>query len=426
MESAQFETDFQSMSRARLRRAVALIAASVITISATGVVFLHPNLPAFDARVIPRSAAPHGNYQVAAVDFVNPSTGWAVAAFYSGDYAVLHTTDAGRTWTKQLFVPAGGGHAHYLKFFDAQVGVFGLIGLRPTLHRTSDGGQTWTVLPALNQHSSVLSWSFVDSDCGWMLADTGRRSSELYRTEDGGRTWKDLGAPVAPPDQAFGLHFTYLTTGWLASAGSGAYAYKTDDFGETWSRVPLPAPEGGWPRPGRFFVDVQQTSAGGAIASVVLFSTPHGPSAIGTIRQFPPLPVPFYDGSRPNYWIYTTPINQVVGGPFAAVQAPTDELLSSVDDGTGWVTIQQPFVSGTVGYADAFHWWWIGSGVWSSTADAGVTWTSRRDILAVEPMQGSLQVLDPHHAWFVGSSGQELETTNDGGIDWRLVALPTL
>jgi photosystem II stability/assembly factor-like uncharacterized protein len=411
---------------ARIRRAVALIGSSLITIAASGFVWVHPAFPALGTAEIPRSAAPPGNYQVTAVDFIDPTTGWAVANFNSGHYAVLHTTDAGRTWTKQLFVPAGGAHTHYLKFFDAQVGVFALIGSRPMLHRTSDGGQTWTVRPALNQHSSVLSWSFVDSDNGWMLADIGRRASELYRTEDGGRTWKDLGVPVGPPDQAFGLHFTYLTTGWLASAGSGAYAYKTDDFGETWSRVALPAPAAGWPQSGRFFVDVHQTSAGGAIASVVMFSTSHGQAAIGTIRQFPPLPVPFYDGSRPNYWIYTTLINQVVGGPFAAVQAPLDELLSSVDDGTGWATIQPPFVTGAVGYADAFHWWWLGSGKWSSTADAGVTWTGRRDIAAVEPLQGSLEVLDPHHAWFIGSAGQVLESTIDGGTDWRLIALPSL
>ncbi len=415
-----------STPRARIRRAVALIGASLIALFASGFVWLHPALPALGARDIPRSSAPHGNYQVTAIDFIDPSTGWAVAAFYSGDYAVLHTTDGGRSWTKQLSIPASSGHMHYLKFFNREVGVFGLTRLRPLLYRTSDGGQTWTSLPALNQHSLVLSWSFVDSDSGWMLADVGRPSSELYRTENGGRTWKDLGAPVAPPDQAFGLHFTYLTTAWLASAGSGAYAYKTSDFGETWSRVPLPAPSGGWPQSGRFFVDVQQTSGAGAIASVVQFSIPYEGAAVGTIRPFPPLPVPFYDGSRPNYWIYTTPINQVVGGPFAAVQAPIDELLSTVDDGASWQTIQPPFGGGTMGYADALHWWWVGSGRWSSTKDAGMTWSSPRYIRAADPLPGSLQVLDLDDAWFTSLVGPVLESTTDRGTTWRMVAVPAL
>ena len=84
---------------------------------------------------------------MAAVDFIDRSTGWVVALVESGEYAVMHTSDGGLSWMRQLSLPSG-GHAHYLKFFDRSVGLFGLVGTRPLLHLTSDGGRTWLPLPA--------------------------------------------------------------------------------------------------------------------------------------------------------------------------------------------------------------------------------------------------------------------------------------
>lgn len=414
---------------ARIGRAIALIAASAITIVAVGVGWLNPGWPEFGAAA-PNSAVMHAAYQVAAVDFIDPNTGWVVAVFGSRDYAVLHTTDGGRSWSRQL-AATGDPHAQYIKFFDPAVGVFGLIGPHPVLQRTNDGGRTWTTLPALDAESTVLSWSFVDSEYGWMLLRRGGNTvpspALLYRTEDGGRSWIDLGPPVPLPDQAFAVHFSYLTTGWLASAGMGPYAYKTDDFGETWTRVSLPAPHGGWPRTGQFFVAVQPTSEGGAVASVVNFPTIKGRTGIGaTIRGFPPLTVRAFDGGRQHTYTYATVLDQVVGGPFAREQAPNQAQLSTVDNGKSWVGIEPPSASGAIGCFDAFHWWWVGSGSWSSSRDGGFTWSHPRGVGVIEPIPGTLQVLDRAHAWFAGSLGSRpvLEGTGDGGAHWRQVALP--
>lgn len=414
--------DSEPVPVARVGRALALMTASFVTIAVGAVAFLHPNL-----AVLPSRAPLHVPYHVAAVDFVRADTGWVVANLETGDYALLHTTDGGMTWTVQLSA-ATEGNQEYVKFFDSLAGVFALVGTRPVLNRTSDGGRTWTSIPALGKHSTVLSWSFVDSDHGWMLADPATGSPpRLYRTEDRGWTWQDLGSPVAPQDEAFGAQFTFLTTGWLASSGSGPYAYKTGDFGDTWSRVQLPAPEGALPGRGKFFVDVQQTSGGGAIASIVYFPEFLGRGGLGgRIRQFPPLAVPFYDGSRPNNYIFSTMIDQVVGAPNSAVQAPLVELLRSVDDGATWVAVQPPALSGTLGYASKSAWWWVDKGTWSSSADGGVTWERQVRAGLIAPLPGSLQVLDRDHAWFAGLSTPALEATSDAGRDWRLVALPRL
>ena len=408
----------------RVARAVASMAGSVFAIALAGVLFLHPSLLPAPASV---RAGHHVPFHVSAVDFVNPNAGWVAVDFATGDFALLHTSDGGLSWSTQLSGPAG-GNSHYLRFFDSSVGVTALVGTRPVLYRTSDGGRTWASITVLSKKTIVLSWSFIDSDHGWMLADPQTGSApRLYRTEDRGWTWKDLGPPAAAADEAFGARFSFLTTGWLATASRGAYAYKTDDFGETWRRVSLPSPPGAEADGGRYFVDVQQTSGRGAIASVVYFAPYMGRSGTGgRIRQFPPLAVPFYDGSMPNDYVFPTMIDQVIGAPNSARQGPLTELLSSVDDGATWVPVEVPAMSGTLGYANASRWWWVDRGAWSTSLDGGVTWARPLGTSLIAPLPGSLNVLDYDHAWFAGISTAALETTNDGGRRWRLVSLPTL
>src|SRR5690348_16161403 len=152
---------------ARVGRAVALMAASILGIAMAAVLFLHPNVLPSGVGVTEAQRVP---FHASAIDFVSPHTGWVVVDFATGDYALLRTTDGGLSWSRQLSGPAQGS-PHYLKFFDAAGGVTALVGARPVLYRTNDGGRTWTSIPALGNHSTALSWSFVDSDHGWLLAD---------------------------------------------------------------------------------------------------------------------------------------------------------------------------------------------------------------------------------------------------------------
>ncbi len=402
MEAAEPQPDFES-PYAHVRRAAALITASIVTIALTGVLYLHPSLPALGRSQAAATSAPERAYRVTTVDFVSPSDGWVAVDFASGDFAVLHTGDGGLSWTRQLS-GAADGHTKFMRFFDSAVGVFALTGTVPLLHRTADGGRTWMSLPGPKVAGTVLSWSFVDSDQGWLLARGASGAqpllTTLYHTGDGGFSWANLGHPVAAPDQAFQVSFSYFTTGWLSSASSGPYAYKTRDFGVTWDRVTLPAPEGGWPHGGQFLVAVQPTSGGGAV----------------------------FDGGRPHTYIYTTVIDQVASGPFAVEQPPNQAQLSTLDNGSSWSPIDPPSTSGAIGYFDAMDWWWIGGGRWASSGDGGATWTSPRGIGVIEPLPGSLHVLDRQHAWFAGSTGPRpvLEATDDGGGHWRMVLLPPM
>src|SRR5256714_11407317 len=159
-----------SSSRARAQRAVATIAVSLIALAFTAVAYVHPSLP---WPAIATSKSPTGAlqsaYSVSAVDFIDSKTGWVVAQFPSGNVAVLHTTDGGLAWTRQLSLP-GNGHAQYIKFFDMIVGFFAMLGGSPVLYRTYDGGASWAAMPMLGPGASLLSLSFLDSVHGWMLA----------------------------------------------------------------------------------------------------------------------------------------------------------------------------------------------------------------------------------------------------------------
>src|SRR5256712_14015276 len=86
--------------RGRARRAIALIAASLLSVTAAGTAFLHPSLPAFMSSSSTRAPLMHAAYRVAAVDFVDPGTGWGVGLLGSGDFPVLHTTAPRLTLTR--------------------------------------------------------------------------------------------------------------------------------------------------------------------------------------------------------------------------------------------------------------------------------------------------------------------------------------
>lgn len=430
MERQEPGAEYESPAgRSRARRGLSLIFVSMFVIGVTGLVFVHPTFGQSTRAVKPPAPA---TYQLSAVDFVDPTTGWFAATFDSGRFVVLQTKDGGQTWRRQLSGQAD-QHAVYLHFFDAAHGVFVVLGGQPTMFRTIDGGHTWSSRLAING-AYVLSASFVDPDQGWLLirsAPPTGASSRLFRTRDGGLTWTGLGSPVAPADEAYRVQFTDPKVGWLESLSARPYAYNSLDAGATWRKVSLPAPLGGWPRTGQFFVAAQTTQGVGVLATVANFAPTSGRSGIGgKVVGYPPLTVRTFDGGVPVFYWYATFVDAIPSADLSAasaqVQAPNQVQLGSLDGGATWSVIEPPNGAGAVGYSDALNWWWIGSGAWSTSSDGGTTWTPYRNAGVLPPLPGSLQVLDSRHAWFAAMAGTEavLETTQDGGIHWAEIGLP--
>jgi photosystem II stability/assembly factor-like uncharacterized protein len=429
MEAGELGPEFSGYAWPRVLRGIALIGVSLVAVVGVTIQYVDPQI-AQSLRPNPIGSGSGPGYRISAIDFVDPSTGWVVADYDSGRYAILHTSDAGATWARQL-TGTDSGRGHYLKFFDTAVGVAGLIGTTAQLDRTIDAGQTWTSLPVPDAKGSVLSWSFLDAYYGWVLISGTTPQSPLpaylYRTDDGGRTWQDLGVPALSPDQVFEANFTYFTTGWLSSANAGPYAYRTGDFGQTWTQVPLPSPPGGWPAGGTFLVAVQPTSDGAVTATVVFFPALHGRKGQGaSIRDFPPLTVRAFDGGRPVIYTYATPIGSGVTTSVPQAVPANQTQLMTRDNGSSWSPTSMPSPGGAVGYLDAADWWWVGAGGQAVTGDGGETWSATASVDAQAPLPGSLRILDRLHAWLIATyqSRAVLEATADGGGHWRVVSLP--
>jgi photosystem II stability/assembly factor-like uncharacterized protein len=427
---------------ARARRGISLIFISLLVIGLTGLAYLHPSIGATVSPVAPTVPAA---YQLAAVDFVSPTAGWFAATFDSGRFALMHTTDAGNHWTRQLSGDVGSAGV-YVNFFDSTQGVVAVLGPQSVIYQTANGGRRWAAKPILSgvaYLTSVSSVSFADTVHGWLLlsAPTVASGAELLRTNDGGATWTNLGSPVVGSDIVYGVHFTNSQVGWLESLSTQPHAYKSVDGGATWRQVQLPAPAGGWPATGQFFVAAHATHGTGVIATVASFAPPYGRSGIGgNVVAYPPLTVRTFDGGVPVSYMYVTFVDTTSNSTWSGaetkngsasssqVQAPNQVQLGSLDGGSTWNVIVPPRAPGAIGYSDARDWWWIGSGAWSTSSDGGTTWTPYRNLGVPQPLPGSLQVLDSTHAWFGAMAGTRavLENTDDGGIHWQMTILPAI
>ena len=276
-------------STSRIRRALSLGALSILALATAGVAYLHPSLD-FDAsaaRATTTSDVAQGH--LADVDFVTPLVGWAIVEHQPHGFVVLRTSDAGRTWTRQL---AGSAEAigEYLRFFDASRGTVVVFGRHAAMYRTGDGGSTWDRQPLTRASEYVLSADFIDPDHGWLLAQASTEGEALLRTDDGGRTWTGLGNPVAYSDWAYRVVFSDSRNGWLYSESTRPYAYKSLDGGASWLRIALPGPPGGWPKldGARVSVAARPTEGAGVIVTVVIGPSVGVPQSAGSSPRFEP------------------------------------------------------------------------------------------------------------------------------------------
>lgn len=127
-----------------------------------------------------------GNYrgELLDLDFIDRNHGWAVGGGFSGPLA-LRTTDGGSTW--QRFHPYYDWF-HAVDILDTLHGWFSLG--EGGLSLTSDGGSTWVdlYLPGAgnNRYTGI---SFIDSLQGWIAGYGGFLQGEILRTTDGGLSW---------------------------------------------------------------------------------------------------------------------------------------------------------------------------------------------------------------------------------------------
>nr|ACP17959.1 putative transporter [Pseudomonas nitroreducens] len=224
----------------------------IVAVGERGIVLLSD-----DAGKTWRQAKVPVSVSLTAVQFVDPSHGWAVG--HLG--VVLHTEDGGETWVKQLdgiaavealvdyakndpnvqdreraikdseWMLADGPDKPFLDLYFADKSNGFIVGAYGLLFKTSDGGKTWMPWASHISNPSNLHLNAISAS-GGKLYIAGERGL-LLRSLDGGASFETLKSPYE--GSYFGI--VAAKTGELVVFGLRGKAFWSADNGSTW--VPI-------------------------------------------------------------------------------------------------------------------------------------------------------------------------------------------
>jgi photosystem II stability/assembly factor-like uncharacterized protein len=157
--------------------------------------------------------------------FIDSNTGWILA-----QPKLYRTTDSGQSWSiinSQM--------DQYLTFLNSNTGwTTTYSGGSSTIKKTTDGGFTWTPQYSTSNFRAIYCINFINENTGWAA---GYRE-HILKTTNGGVNWsqqRDMNNSVG----FFDIKFVNENTGWVT--GDGSYAYNTINGGNTWNQVSMPA-----------------------------------------------------------------------------------------------------------------------------------------------------------------------------------------
>src|ERR1700694_1831000 len=105
----------------------------------------------------------------------------------------------------------------------------------PTVMSTSDGGTTWRTLPPLPNTGYTMALTFADPNNLWDLVTppgwtkTSGGKDWLYRSTDGGQTWS-LVQKELPLGRAYGLLFADGQHGMVAQPRNATWSFDTPGY----------------------------------------------------------------------------------------------------------------------------------------------------------------------------------------------------
>lgn len=159
-------------------------------------------------------------HSITDIEFLNVSTGYAVAGFGEGD--ILKTTDAGETWVSQVSsytLPLYG-----IAFTSSETGYLaGSINIK----KTTNGGTNWVDVYTSNQNEIFGDIFFTNINTGYAVGSYGK----LLKTTNAGSSWNSSTIPNAGTFLN-SIFFVNDNTGYVV--GGESKSLKTTDAGVTW------------------------------------------------------------------------------------------------------------------------------------------------------------------------------------------------
>ena len=239
--------------------------------------------------------SPAGTTRHDDICFVTETNGWTAR----GRDGIYKTTDGGKTWVQKL--ASTNTHFRSIGFLSSTRGFAGNLGpgsydsgVTDTnlLYRTDDGGETWTVVPQINQTD-------MKGFCAMYVLDSQhiygggrvRGPAHFVKSEDGGNTWYVTNLTAAGVmGGIMDVYFRDTTNGFVVGMDTNAYnscaapyyhgaIARTTNGGLSWSVV---ANSGvncsyfwkmSWPTPDIGYTSLQQN---GTATSLIFFKTING------------------------------------------------------------------------------------------------------------------------------------------------------
>jgi photosystem II stability/assembly factor-like uncharacterized protein len=167
------------------------------------------------------------------VQFVDENTGFLSGG--DGNY-FFKSTDGGANW-EQIMVDPGleGFNAGFLHFIDENTGFYGAsVGTEtnwdPIIIKTIDGGQSWYQVYT-DSFAGAKEFYFIDHDTGYAISSIIWYQNDILKTTDGGETWTIIDDHIGTWSFE-GICMNDDGKGIIV--GDAGQIYKSVDFGNTW------------------------------------------------------------------------------------------------------------------------------------------------------------------------------------------------
>lgn len=290
------------------------------------------------------------------------------------------TTDGGQTW-QVVPVANVGDDIEFAKMIDAKRGW--VANRRGQVFRTDSGGLNWIPVAGLKDITGIAQIEFANENDGWM-----REFLSIWRTQDGGFTWRETISTVTPGVHGQPSGMFVIDANTVAVSGSGGQFYMTKDGGQTWKiNIPMPVDnidfsdvwfenkEHGW------LSGTQIIIAGESSRPILLETTDGGDTWKELIVNVDVSPRSIcFVGDRG--WLTGT--RRIVNDRSVELRGV---FLKTKDGGKSWTPVlfdtETNFFS-RVRFADKMHGWLVGSDRLYRTDDAGDNWQQK---LSVNPAQ---------------------------------------